>query len=117
MGRLAFAILGSLGCHGIPDRCFRIRGKPFPLCARCVGVLIGEIASVAFLFLAGFPAHIATLSMCLPAVIDWSLQQFFGLMSSNRRRVVTGLLAGFGYGSLLIRLFLWVGKMILRFLP
>lgn len=34
--------------------------------------------------------------MFLPAMMDGALQYFFGINSSNTRRIVTGLLAGLG---------------------
>src|SRR6266571_4098047 len=37
-------------CHGIPERCFTIRGHSFPICARCTGLLICVAAGFLFFF-------------------------------------------------------------------
>ena len=29
------------GCHQMPERSFFYKGKQFPVCARCTGVIIG----------------------------------------------------------------------------
>jgi uncharacterized membrane protein len=34
----------SLLCHQIPERCFIISDKIFPICARCTGIYIGVIS-------------------------------------------------------------------------
>lgn len=40
--------------------------------------------------------------MCMvPMVVDGSLQTFFGIMSTNFRRSLTGGLFGFGLGSII----------------
>lgn len=102
--------MAHLGCHGIPSRCFRFRGKPLPICARCVGVAVGEVLSVAYISLFGFPPLLAAIALCVPATIDWSLQEFLAVTSNNARRLFTGLLCGLGYGSLLIRLAIWAAS-------
>ena len=30
------------GCHQMPERTFFYKGKQFPVCARCTGVIIGQ---------------------------------------------------------------------------
>ena len=30
------------GCHQMPERSFFYKGKQFPVCARCTGVIIGQ---------------------------------------------------------------------------
>lgn len=110
MSSLGYRFLVSLGCHRIPGRCFHIRGKPMPLCARCVGMAAGEIASLFWIVVVGFPPLLASVLLCTPAVVDWSLQELFGITSTNRRRLITGLLGGVGYGALLIRAIVWTGR-------
>jgi len=71
-----------------------------PLCARCFGAAIGHFSSLA-LFLAGI---VLPLSLCIALLVvlfaDWALQQWGGVMSTNPRRLITGLLGGAGAGTM-----------------
>jgi uncharacterized membrane protein len=89
------------GCHGIPERCLHIRGYRMRICARCFGANIGHVVSF-ILFTAGLlpPFYFGPL-LLLPLAVDWSLQHFFAVMSTNFRRVITGLLGGFGVGVMI----------------
>lgn len=87
--------LGSkLGCHQIHTRSYFVRGYQLPLCARCTGVLAGEIIAIICLFLVELPILYSFL-LSIPMAIDWSIQQFMKIESNNTRRLITGLLAGF----------------------
>lgn len=98
-------ILGNnSGCHQRADRSFFYKGKQFPVCARCTGVFFGQIIAIILPFL-----HI---SITIPKAIflltimgiDWSLQNFRLLTSTNTRRVFTGVLGGIGIFSLYIEI-------------
>ena len=93
------------GCHQIPARSFSAYGYQFPLCARCTGILAGEIA-VIFILIAGYRISvIATISWMLPLIIDGSLQLLYvKYESTNLRRFITGALFGMGIGFLLFRI-------------
>lgn len=85
-----------LGCHQRADRSFSIKGYQFPVCARCTGVIIGELAAL-FILLFGLRVHIIQgLLLVFPLAVDGGLQYIKVLSSTNLRRVTTGLLAGFG---------------------
>jgi len=45
-------------------------------------------------------------------VVDWGLQRYRVIMSTNGRRVITGLLAGFGMGVIQIIILLMFFKWI-----
>lgn len=90
------------GCHGIPERCFKVKGKPMPFCARCLGVGIGHTAALGFLFLGAPP--LSAVSLLILAVvllglmfIDWGLQAFAAIESNNPRRLVSGICGGSGF--------------------
>ena len=83
-----------LGCHQIAERSFFFKGYQFPVCARCTGVILGEIASIFCLFLFKIDWWILLLLLA-PMAIDWGLQFFNILKSDNIRRIITGLLGGF----------------------
>ncbi len=82
------------GCHCRPDRSFFYKGRQFPVCARCTGVLIGYPLGVLWLLL--FERwHIAVCILaCLPLIIDGIGQQKGKWESTNIRRLFTGLALG-----------------------
>lgn len=73
-----------------------------PFCARCLGASIGHLVCIS-LALSGHVASLWTSSALLALMLlDWGLQRFFGLMSTNPRRLVTGIAGGFAINSMLI---------------
>ena len=96
-----------LSCHRIPERCFHFRGRQFPVCSRCLGVAIGELA--AYLLMILYPLSMwAAFLLLLPMACDWSLQAFSSVRSTNVRRLATGFLGGMGAGVLQVTLVLWI---------
>lgn len=99
-------LLGAAaGCHQMPERSFFLRGKQFPLCARCTGILIGQLLALP-LWPACRPSLFLAAVLIVPMACDGILQYGFSVMSNNARRLATGLLAGYGQMSLFIRLLL-----------
>ena len=103
----------SAGCHQRPDRSFFFHGWQFPVCARCTGVLAGQLV--------GFPIaikkNITTLTAvlcCETTMLDWSLQYSGVKKSTNKRRLVTGLLGGFGLAVIYVNIIRFVIKKIKR---
>lgn len=92
----------KLGCHQLSERSFFCKGFQFPLCARCTGIVIGEIllAPLSLLFFET-PYWVSIIFISIMA-IDGGLQYFNILQSNNIRRLITGILAGYGYTNLLI---------------
>jgi uncharacterized membrane protein len=43
--------LGSFVCHQLSDRSFHVAGFQLPVCARCLGIYVGALAAVAYLWL------------------------------------------------------------------
>ncbi len=95
------------GCHCRPDRSFRYRGRPFPICARCTGELVGMIAAAAVF---GFfrPAPWAAALTLIPLVIDGFVQRQTSYESTNPRRFWTGCLFGYGFLTLIFMSLVWV---------
>ena len=84
----------GVGCHQKAERSFFFKGYQFPVCARCTGVLLGELLGVVLL-LCGLRFHVLwTIALILPLAVDGGLQLFGFLESTNIRRVITGTLAG-----------------------
>ena len=93
------------GCHQMSQRSFSAYGYQFPLCARCTGILIGELA-VVFLLLMGYRLSArAALHWMLPMIADGSIQLFCARYeSTNARRLITGMLFGIALGFLLFQI-------------
>lgn len=92
------------GCHGIPERCFTYKGKPMPFCARCLGASIGHIGALLLFVTGHLPGLLVAATGIAIMGIDWSLQNWAGIMSTNPRRLVTGVMGGLGVG-----VFIWTG--------
>ena len=86
-------------CHGIPERCFTIRGHSFPICARCTGLLIGVAAGFLLPATGHLPSVVAiglALVLVAPLLVD-GFTQLAGLrQSTNSLRIVTGAMGGIG---------------------
>jgi uncharacterized membrane protein len=109
-------VLGAAaGCHQLPERSFFFKGYQFPLCARCTGILIGQMLALP-LWLLYQPSLRLSVLLIIPMACDGILQYAFSVMSNNGRRVVTGLLAGYGYTSVHLHLLLlgvgWLKTML-----
>ncbi len=101
-----------LGCHQRPDRSFFIKGYQFPLCARCTGVLAGEIFTLlTFWFL--FIPVIFLMFFPIPMAIDWIRQEKYDKESTNKRRFITGFFAGIALGYLHIMLIIALVALII----
>lgn len=87
-----------MGCHQMPERSFFIRGFQFPVCARCTGVILGQI--VGFLC---YPIYrlsaILIYAFCGTMLLDWMIQKIGLRESTNLRRLLTGLLCGTALGQ------------------
>lgn len=81
-------------CHRIPERSFFFRGKQFPLCSRCTGIVIGYWLYPFLIFdIISIPL-IILIAMHIPMVIDGMTQLFFNRESTNKLRFITGFMAG-----------------------
>jgi uncharacterized membrane protein len=82
-------------CHRLPDRSFYFKGKKFPICARCTGILVGYFIAIILLFF--YPINIYfSLMLLLPLSLDGGMQYLGFYTSTNPRRFITGILAGIG---------------------
>lgn len=108
---LKFMKIGTaLQCHQMPERSFFWRGYQFPVCARCLGVIIGHLLALIIVLFARVPIALG-ITFCMIMFIDWFLQQIKILESINSRRLITGILGGIGLiivsVSLLKELYNW----------
>ena len=92
------------GCHQRPERSSFIHGKQFPVCARCTGVGIGQFVALILAIATRVKVNIIIPIASLGIMgIDWGIQECGLKESTNRRRLVTGILGGFGLFTLYIR--------------
>lgn len=89
----------KLGCHQLPERSFFWKGHQFPVCVRCTGVYLGELAALFGHFLIGSCWRLDVL-LCLVMLSDWTVQFLKIRQSTNLRRLITGLMCGYGMTDL-----------------
>lgn len=90
------------GCHQIPERSFFVGGYQMPVCARCFGMIAGEIFGIVGALLLAVPFCVCAIIL-IPMVIDGTLQYKTSYTSNNGKRFATGLLFGFGFSHLIVR--------------
>lgn len=90
------------GCHQREDRSFFIKGWQFPICSRCTGILTGQIIRI-ILFSISIPVLMDIIFLFL-MFLDWYLQFKQIKESTNKRRFLTGNLAGIAQMDLLIKI-------------
>ena len=101
------------GCHQRSDRSFYWKGTKFPLCARCTGILVGYILTIPiYMFYKGNVGIYFV--CCLPIAVDGFTQVLGWQTSTNRRRFVTGVLAGYGIISMEITTLLFLKNLMLK---
>lgn len=92
----------AIGCHGNPDRCLTVMGWRMPICARCTGLVAGNlVGTIAFIAL-GSPTTFFAAACLLPMIADGSAQALTRYQSTPLRRMSSGLLGGFGQLSLIL---------------
>ena len=91
------------GCHQLPERSFFYKGYQLPICARCTGVLIGYLLAVPGFIVFGFHSVLSIFG-CICMLTDWVIQACKIKSSTNKRRLITGILGGYGIMTLQIGL-------------
>lgn len=94
----------KMGCHQRADRSFYIRGYQLPVCARCTGI----VCSSPIGYILYFSKKIRLMSglvLCLPIIIDGSIQYLGIKESTNLRRFFTGLLGGIGLTTIRLNVY------------
>ena len=87
--------LGTLsGCHQLPERSFFLKGKQFPVCARCTGAFIGQYSGLILYFFLEPPLWLCII-FCAVMFADWFIQRIGVFPSDNIRRLITGILCGY----------------------
>ncbi|MNB84045.1 hypothetical protein D3C81_384770 [compost metagenome] len=102
-------------CHRLESRSIVIGKRKFPICARCMAILMGYLA-IPFLLFFGvhFPIIIGVL-LNVPMLIDGYTQKWGWRKSNNFIRVITGLLSGIGVSIGIVSAAFDVSGFILQF--
>ena len=85
-----------MGCHQMPERSFFFKGYQFPVCARCTGVLIGEIIAIIAIICGIRLKKLPIIGSICVMGADWGLQYLEICRSTNPRRLITGISCGIG---------------------
>ncbi|HWO98877.1 MAG TPA: DUF2085 domain-containing protein [Bacillus sp. (in: firmicutes)] len=108
--------LQFMPCHRKRERSLVIAGKQFPVCFRCMSILMGYIAIIPLYILSiVFPLYIAFL-LNIPMLIDGYTQLKGWRESNNLLRAVTGLMSGIGQAMFIVTASLYLVRMIQLFL-
>lgn len=84
------------GCHQMEERSFSFRGYQFPVCARCTGVLLGQLLAIPLLII-GIRFSWWALAILIGIMgVDWLIQHLKIRESTNFRRLITGTTCGIG---------------------
>ena len=104
-----------MGCHRLPDRCFKINGEPMVICSRCFGILVAHVlVLIPLVLLKPSISYIPLgITLILPAFIDGISQFKYKRESNNILRFITGVIGGIGY--LLILFFIITYPIIMLF--
>lgn len=81
-------------CHQLPERSFFFKGRQFPICARCTGILIGYIIGIIYILIFRYLHIFLEFLLMVPLLIDGTGQYLGYFKSTNARRLFTGILAG-----------------------
>lgn len=90
------------GCHQMPERSLYINNYQFPVCARCTGVIIGYLLAIPINLKWGFQKKFSFFG-AIVMFTDWFLQKVGVKKSTNPRRVISGVIGGFGLMSMYIK--------------
>ena len=111
--------VGSAVCHQDPAHSFLVYGRQMPLCARCTGMYLGALLSLAFHFQRGKLGSLPPRKMVIPLGLLFFAFALDGLNSwagslgtgwnfyetTNLTRLVTGTGAGLVIGAVLAPIF------------
>ena len=107
-----FKIGAKSGCHQMPDRSFKILDLQFPVCARCTGVILGQLGAViGLIFHRKIDFKICIIFLFI-LFLDWLIQYLRIKKSNNIRRLISGVLGGIGLVEINIYVFVNIYKII-----
>lgn len=106
--------LSFFPCHRMKDRSFHFSGKPFPVCARCTGILLGFFLIPALLLISWRAPFWIGMGLNLPMIIDGYTQLKKWRKSNNILRFITGLASGFGLSIFVVSGSIELGEFLIE---
>ena len=103
------------GCHQMPERSFAYKGNQFPICARCTGVLFGNVIAYGLFLFYALPIQYCVAG-CSVMFADWLIQHLRIRSSTNLRRLVTGVVGGYATSTLYCLAIQWIGNRIIGYI-
>lgn len=88
-----------VGCHQMPERSFFYKNYQFPVCARCTGVILATIISSIMFFKKRISVKLSLFFSSI-MFLDWFIQFLKIKESTNKRRLVTGFIGGYGVATI-----------------
>ena len=91
--------LGDLNCHQLSHRSYEYNENQMPFCARDIGIFVG--LALGFIFALGRKVELTlplVILSLVPIGLDGTIQLFTDYESTNIKRIVTGIIAGFATG-------------------
>lgn len=104
--------IGAYTCHQMYERSFSYRGYQFPICARCTGILVGQIIGLICIVIDLRINILWSLALIVPMAIDGLVQLIKIMESNNIRRFVTGFISGVGYTNVLFNIILIIKHLV-----
>lgn len=104
--------IGGYTCHQMHERSFSYRGYQLPVCARCTGILVGQIIGFIGIVLGFRINFLWSLVLIIPMAIDGLIQLMKIMKSNNIRRFVTGSMAGIGYANFLFNIVMIIKHLV-----
>lgn len=104
-------------CHQKPERSFYFRGRQFPICARCTGILGGYVLGIIIAFATKLSYYWLPSFLIIPMIIDGAIQLKFKKESTNPRRFITGILGGIAIIYIFINIHMftvWLATLLLK---
>lgn len=98
-------------CNGIASRAPHLFGYCFILCYRCTFFVLFFIGTLYFIRKVEVKSIRYIWLLLVPMIIDGCAQTFFGYMSTNFRRSITGALFGLAAAFLLKFIFQKIDRM------
>lgn len=102
-----FIMIHNAGCHQLADRSFFYKGYQFPMCARCTGVFISSLIAIVVFFFYKLNVPLCIV-MCGIMFTDWFMQRINIRPSNNVRRLITGLIGGYGFMTLQLYIYQYI---------
>lgn len=106
-------MLEFVPCHRRKDRSIVVNGKVFPICARCMMMLIGYVFIIPLLFFSLPISFLAGVLLNVPMLLDGITQAMKKRESNNKLRMITGLLSGLGQSMIIVSVSSLLYQMIL----